>query len=280
MNKLTFLLLSILTVTVTIPKASAADFPGIVQQSTDILSAKQTSLNPIPQLELLNAKGIAIVDITKGGFIVGGTGGFGIVLIKLDNPSLSAFQPMPASATPATDPQTGETLPFISTPSNPASSPVPPPLPDPAPVTTPSVSIPDSLIWSAPIPISFSGGSFGAQIGGSNTKAIVLLNSDHALHVFTHSGQLKWGATASGTSGPDSASVGKGGSLTDQDVKVYKQSDGVYGGATVGGAALSLNDKFLHEAYGSQTSVSDLIAGKVPMPEYAKPLIRLLQGMP
>jgi lipid-binding SYLF domain-containing protein len=205
----------------------AAALPDLVKQSVDILSARQGTTSPIPADELAKAKGVAITDITKGGFIIGGTGGDGVVLVKIKK-GLSGAVGMTS--------------------------------------------------WSAPIPVSFSGGSFGAQIGGSNTKAIILLNSDKAVQVFTHPGKLAWNAQADGTAGADTAKEGEGGLLSDVDVKMYKADSGVYGGATFGGSSLSIQDDTIKAAYGANIYVRDIIEGKVKVPEYAEKLTKLLDG--
>jgi lipid-binding SYLF domain-containing protein len=205
----------------------AATLPGIVKQSVDILDARQGTTEPIPLAELAKARGVAITDITKGGFIIGGTGGDGVVLVKIKK-GLSGAVGMTS--------------------------------------------------WSAPIPVSFSGGSFGAQIGGSNTKAIILLNSDKAVQVFTHPGKLAWNAQAVGTAGADTKKEGEGGLLSDVDVKIYKIDSGVYGGATFGGSSLRIQDDTIKAAYGANIYVRDIIEGKVKVPEYAGKLVNLLDG--
>jgi lipid-binding SYLF domain-containing protein len=132
--------------------------------------------------------------------------------------------------------------------------------------------------WLAPIPITFSGGSFGAQIGGSSTKAIVLLNSDKAVKIFTNAGKLAWDGTASGTAGNDSGTEVAGGVLNDADVKIYKDTSGLYGGATFGGASLNIAEDAIKKAYGKDVYVRDILDGKVKQPEYAASLVNLLNG--
>jgi lipid-binding SYLF domain-containing protein len=211
----------------TVSMLQAASLPDLVKQSTGILAARQGTAEPIPAAELSQAKGVAITDITKGGFIIGGTGGDGVVLIKIRK-GLSGVVGITS--------------------------------------------------WSAPIPVSFSGGSFGAQIGGSNTKAIVLLNSERAVEVFTKPGELKWNAQAAGTAGADSRRAGAGGLLSEVDVKIYQMDSGIYGGATFGGSTLKIQDNTIKSAYGANVYVRDIIEGKVKVPDYAGELVKLLNG--
>ncbi|NJK92855.1 MAG: lipid-binding SYLF domain-containing protein [Blastochloris sp.] len=198
-----------------------------VKNAISILSRKQGSAYPIPTQELKEAKGVAVVDISKGGFVIGGTGGSGVVLLKVKK-GLKGWVGITS--------------------------------------------------WSAPIPVTFSGASFGAQIGGSNTKAIILLNSDAAVSKFTSPGKLGWMAEATGTAGADTERERAGGLLSDVDTKIYKQEEGLYGGAVFGGAALAINEKAIKQAYGPGIFLRDILEGKVKLPEYAVKLAELLDG--
>ncbi|MDX6766005.1 MAG: lipid-binding SYLF domain-containing protein [Candidatus Methylacidiphilales bacterium] len=212
---------------ITTSAVQAADLPSTVEQSHEILLGRQSSASPIPQKELDEAKGVAIIDITKGGFVVGGIGGDGVVLVKIKS-GLGGFL--------------------------------------------------GARNWSAPIPIGFSGGSFGAQIGGSNTKAIVLLNSDRAVERFTKPGKVGWSASATGTVGGDHRSEQEGGLLNDSDIKIFQSTEGLYGGAVFGGSSLSINNKAISRTYGSGKGVRDILEGGVSAPPYAKKLVEVLNG--
>jgi lipid-binding SYLF domain-containing protein len=123
-----------------------------------------------------------------------------------------------------------------------------------------------------------SGASFGAQIGGSNTRTITLLNTAQAVRSFTNPGRLAWNARAAGTAGQDAVQEQEGGLLADQDVTIYSATTGLFGGATFGGSQLSINDQMLRNAYGPNVFIRDIIEGKVKAPDYAARLINLLNG--
>jgi lipid-binding SYLF domain-containing protein len=204
-----------------------ANLDATLQKATNILSAKQGSASPIPQEALDTTLGVAILDITKGGLVFGGTGGSGVVLLK-QKQGISGFFGMKS--------------------------------------------------WSAPIPITLSGGSFGAQIGGSTTKAIVLLNTPAAVSKFTSPGKIGWSASASGTAGSDTEREQKGGLLSDVDVKIYEQTEGFYAGAVFSGASLAIDQNSLMQAYGANVYVRDILEGRVKPPASAERLIQLLNG--
>lgn len=132
--------------------------------------------------------------------------------------------------------------------------------------------------WGAPIPVSLSGGSIGAQIGVETAHIIVLLNSDSAVRIFTRPGKLEWNATATGTAGAEHPKEGVGGLFSGRDVTIYKETDGLYGGAVFGGAALSIKEDQIADAYGDGIGIRDILDNKAKAPEYANRLYLLLNG--
>lgn len=225
MNLTNLLCLSLITLTCSALNLRADEsVQSVTFNATEILDKKQGSADPIPADALNAAKGVAILEITKAGLVVGGTGGDGIVVLKEKS------------------------------------------------------ALPWGSKWTAPIPIGFGGGSFGAQIGFSTTRMIVLLNSDQAVRTFTSPGKLAWNAAASGTAGADTETEQVGGLLSDVDVKIYKESGGLFGGATFGGASLRIQEDRIKSAYGPSIFIRDILSGKVPAPEFANRLYLLLSG--
>lgn len=76
----------------TIPFVASADdsLPVRTETAVTILQMLKASDKPIPQSVLDDAAGIAIVKIVRGGFIVGGSHGNGVVLKHLDGDHWSA----------------------------------------------------------------------------------------------------------------------------------------------------------------------------------------------
>jgi lipid-binding SYLF domain-containing protein len=105
------------------------------------------------------------------------------------------------------------------------------------------------------------------------------LNTDEAVRRFTGSGKLDWDATATGTAGSDSATAkASTGDLEHRDVVVYKDSDGVFGGATLGGTSVERKDSINQEAYGDNVRTRNILNGKVHPPKSAGRLYQLLDG--
>jgi lipid-binding SYLF domain-containing protein len=203
--------------------APAASLRERVNDATDILESRQGSADPIPSEVLLNAKGIAICTILKGGIGIGGQGGEGIVMIR----HLGATGP----------------------------------------------------VWRAPSAFNISGASLGAQIGFTTIRYIILLNTEGAIGQFVGSGKIKWDATATGTAGQDTAVESETTRQLEQHaVLVYRESGGLFGGATLGGSSIEVKDEINQQAYGENVHIRDILEGRVALPRYAQRLYELLDG--
>ena len=133
--------------------------------------------------------------------------------------------------------------------------------------------------WSAPSAFNLAGGSIGAQIGYTEVHYIVVLNTDEAVRQFTSSGKMDWNATATGTAGPDTGTAKV--STTDlehRDIVVYKDSGGVFGGATLGGTSVERKDTINQEAYGDDVRTRNILNGTVQPPKSATRLYDLLDA--
>jgi lipid-binding SYLF domain-containing protein len=133
--------------------------------------------------------------------------------------------------------------------------------------------------WTAPSAFNLAGGSVGAQIGFTQVHYIVVLNTDDAVRHFTGSGKLDWDATATGTAGSDTGTDRVTTSdLEHRDIVVYKDTGGIFGGATLGGTSVERKESINQEAYGDDVRTSDILNGKVKPPASAARLYNLLDG--
>ena len=134
-------------------------------------------------------------------------------------------------------------------------------------------------VWRAPSAFNVSGGSLGAQIGFSSISYIIVLNTEHAIGQFIGTGKLKWDATATGTAGDDTGVESQTTrDLEKRDVLVYRDSGGLFGGATFGGSTVEVKSSINREAYGSLGTVRDILEGRTPAPASATRLYDLLDG--
>jgi len=66
--------------------------------------------------------------------------------------------------------------------------------------------------------------------------------------------------------------------LEKREVLVYRESGGLFGGATFGGSSIEVKNEINHEAYGEHVHVRDILEGKVTVPQNAQRLYELLDG--
>jgi SH3 domain-containing YSC84-like protein 1 len=115
--------------------------------------------------------------------------------------------------------------------------------------------------WSAPAAIKVEGGSFGFQIGGSETDAIMLVMNPRGADKLLSS-KFTLGADASVAAGP----VGRTASA-DTDLKMqaeiltYSRARGVFAGLALDGATLRPDEEANTEMYGHRMTSKQILKG-------------------
>ena len=136
-----------------------------------------------------------------------------------------------------------------------------------------------ATVWRAPSAFNISGASLGAQLGFSSISYIIVLNTDRGIGQFVGQGKVKWDATATGTAGGDTGVESQTTrDLEKRDVLVYRDSGGIFGGATFGGSSIEVKNGINQEAYGEHIHVRDILEGNVQSPAQAQRLYDLLDG--
>jgi len=127
--------------------------------------------------------------------------------------------------------------------------------------------------WSAPAPITITGGSWGLQLGGQAVDLVmVVTNEDGMQHLL--SSKFKLGADASAAAGP----LGRD-AAADTDVKMraevltYSRARGLFAGIDLGGAALTQDKDETRVLYGSFVPFSDILSGKVQATASSEPFL-------
>jgi SH3 domain-containing YSC84-like protein 1 len=117
--------------------------------------------------------------------------------------------------------------------------------------------------WSAPAPITITGGSWGLQLGGQAVDLVmVVTNEDGMQHLL--SSHFKLGADASAAAGP----VGRD-AAADTDVKMraevltYSRARGLFAGIDLSGAVLTQDKDETRLLYGNFIPSADILSGKV-----------------
>jgi SH3 domain-containing YSC84-like protein 1 len=115
--------------------------------------------------------------------------------------------------------------------------------------------------WSAPAAIMVEGGSFGFQIGGSETDVVMLVMNSGGVEKLLSS-KFTLGADASVAAGP----VGRT-SSADTDLQLhaeilsYSRSRGLFAGLALNGATLRPDEGTNKELYGSNVTNKEIVTG-------------------
>lgn len=130
--------------------------------------------------------------------------------------------------------------------------------------------------WSDPLFVSLSGASIGWQIGGKATDLILVFKSLRGVESLLK-GKVTLGADASIAAGP----VGRTAeAATDvmlkSEILSYSRSKGLFGGVSLEGAALLVDQDSNAKYYGKALTSEDVIAGKGGK---KKPETKRLQSM-
>ncbi len=130
--------------------------------------------------------------------------------------------------------------------------------------------------WSAPAAVRVEGGSFGFQIGVSETDVVMLVMNESGAKKLLSS-KFTVGADASVAAGP----VGRTSSAeTDAqmhaEILTWSRSRGVFAGVALQGATLRPDDDWNKELYGKSMSNRDIVMSNTAPPASASKLISVL----
>jgi SH3 domain-containing YSC84-like protein 1 len=127
--------------------------------------------------------------------------------------------------------------------------------------------------WSAPAPITITGGSWGLQLGGQAIDLVMVVMNDAGMEHLLSS-KFKVGADASAAAGPVGRHAG-----ADTDIKMraevltYSRARGLFAGVDLSGAALTQDKDETHLLYGKFVPFSDILRGKVEPTASGRPFL-------
>ena len=134
----------------------------------------------------------------------------------------------------------------------------------------------NNLGWTAPGTVRIEGGSFGFQIGASETDLILLVMNERGADRLLSS-QFTLGADASVAAGPVGRSTKAAtDALLTAQILSWSRSRGVFAGVSLQGATLREDLDDNQELYGRRLTNRQIIDGNTRLPKSAKRLIGLL----
>jgi lipid-binding SYLF domain-containing protein len=135
----------------------------------------------------------------------------------------------------------------------------------------------ESGVWSAPAPITITGGSWGLQLGGQAVDLVMIVtNEDGMQHLL--SSKFKLGADASAAAGP----VGRD-AAADTDWKMraevltYSRARGIFAGIDLNGSVVTQDKDETRILYGSFVPFPDILSGKVNPKEASEPFLAAIR---
>src|ERR1700683_5533827 len=127
--------------------------------------------------------------------------------------------------------------------------------------------------WSAPAPITITGGSWGLQLGGQAIDIVMVITNDQGMQHLLAS-KFKIGADASAAAGP----VGRDtGADTDWKMKAevltYSRARGIFAGIDLNGAVVTQDKDETRILYGSFVPFEEILNGKIQPKDAADPFL-------
>jgi lipid-binding SYLF domain-containing protein len=131
--------------------------------------------------------------------------------------------------------------------------------------------------WSAPAPLTTTGGSVGLQIGGQAVDLVMVVMNDRGMQALL-TNKFKLGADASVAAGP----VGRHTEgATDwklrAEVLTYSRARGLFAGISFNGAVIKQDEDATGELYGRMVDFKSILTGSVQAPQSAQTFLAAIK---
>src|SRR6202522_2132216 len=127
--------------------------------------------------------------------------------------------------------------------------------------------------WSAPAPITITGGSWGLQIGGQATDLVMVVMTDQGMEHLLSS-HFKLGADASAAAGPVGRDATAGTDIKMRaEVLTYSRTRGLFAGIDLSGAAISQDKDETRILFVRMVPFQDILHGRVAPPPGSEPFL-------
>src|ERR1700720_461770 len=123
--------------------------------------------------------------------------------------------------------------------------------------------------WSAPAPITITGGSWGLQLGGQAIDLVMIVTNDQGMEHLLSS-HFKLGANASAAAGPVGRDATAGTDIKMRaEVLTYSRTRGLFAGIDLSGSSISQDKDETRLLYGKMVPFEAIFRGKVAPPRSA-----------
>lgn len=132
--------------------------------------------------------------------------------------------------------------------------------------------------WSAPAPISITGGSWGLQLGGQAIDLVLVFMGDRGMeHLLAD--HFKIGGDASAAAGPVGRDAAADTDIAMNDkILTYSRARGLFAGIDLSGSVVKQDKDETRLLYGGKMVPFDaILKGRVPPPAASEPLLSVLR---
>jgi lipid-binding SYLF domain-containing protein len=130
--------------------------------------------------------------------------------------------------------------------------------------------------WGAPAAIRVEGGSFGFQIGASNTDVIMLVMNERGMRRLMED-KFTLGGEATVAAGPVGRSTAANTDVQlSAEILSWSRSKGLFAGVALQGATLRGDEDVNQQLYGTKLVIKDILLTERKAPVEAMPLISAL----
>lgn len=127
--------------------------------------------------------------------------------------------------------------------------------------------------WSAPGSVRVEGGSFGFQIGGSETDVLMLVMNEGGMNRLL-STKFTLGGDASVAAGPVGRSTqAETDAAMTAEILTWSRSRGLFAGISLSGATLREDADWNNDLYGRKITNREIVTSTIAPPAAAKPLL-------
>jgi len=127
--------------------------------------------------------------------------------------------------------------------------------------------------WTAPAPLTTTGGSIGLQIGGQAVDLVMVIVNDRGMQALLSS-KFKLGADASVAAGPVGRHTeGSTDWKLRAEVLTYSRARGLFAGISFNGAVIKQDEDATREIYGRMVDFKTILTGSVATPQSAEAFI-------
>jgi len=131
--------------------------------------------------------------------------------------------------------------------------------------------------WSAPAPITVTGGSWGLQLGGQAVDLVMIVMNDQGMQHLLSS-HFKVGADASAAAGPVGRDATAGTDVKMRaEILTYSRTRGLFAGIDLSGSAISQDKDETRLLYGKMVPFEAILRGKVAPPRSAEPFLSVVR---